>query len=97
VTAVESAGTVCEQWQCTWESSSSSVRIVRKPATIEPPDVPEMTLGNAPCSSSARTTPMWYMAREPPPDKQRAVWPNAVCADEKKWSCSNRRCEHGHT
>eukprot|EP00967_Tisochrysis_lutea_P040925 scaffold49180_cov32-Tisochrysis_lutea.AAC.5 len=74
----------------TSRSSSSSVRCARNPATMDPPEVPEITRGSMRCSSSARTTPMWYIASEPPPDRQSAVWPSASCDELKNWSLRPR-------
>eukprot|EP00962_Isochrysis_galbana_P054149 scaffold25677_cov79-Isochrysis_galbana.AAC.1 len=51
-------------------------------ATMDPPEVPEMTRGSSPCSCSSLTTPRWYSATAPPPDRHRAVQP---------WACSAAR------
>mmetsp|Transcript_35096 Transcript_35096/g.113059 ORF Transcript_35096/g.113059 Transcript_35096/m.113059 type:complete len:239 (+) Transcript_35096:1713-2429(+) len=75
----------------TSRSSSASVRCARKPATMAPPDVPEMTRGSIRISSRARTTPMWCMASDPPPDRQSAVWPSASCDALKNCSFRSSR------
>ena len=45
-------------------------------ATMEPPEVPLITCGSKPCSSSVLITPKWYIANAPPPDKHSAVRPS---------------------
>eukprot|EP01139_Manchomonas_bermudensis_P016380 Amastigsp_a512685_14.p5 type:complete len:105 gc:universal Amastigsp_a512685_14:972-658(-) len=55
--------------------SSSSVCTATIAATIEPTDEPEMTRGSSLASSSALTTPMWYMPIAAPPESSSAVRP----------------------
>jgi len=67
---------------------SSSVRVHSTAATIDPAEAPDMILGRRDCSSSALSTPTWFMPNVAPPDRSSAVRPKAwrVFSNESKIS-----------
>ena len=69
-------------------NNSSSGNMETNAATMEPPEVPLITCGSKPCSSSVLITPKWYIANAPPPDKHSAVRPRLRCVSDTRRSVS---------
>ena len=65
-------------------NNTSSGNMETNAATMEPPEVPLITCGSKPCSSSVLITPKWYIANAPPPDKHSAVRPRLRCVSETR-------------
>mmetsp|Transcript_14856 Transcript_14856/g.34989 ORF Transcript_14856/g.34989 Transcript_14856/m.34989 type:complete len:230 (-) Transcript_14856:114-803(-) len=72
--------------------NSRSVLQATMAAMMDPPLVPDKTRidPNKPASIRALIVPMWYMHMEPPPLRQRAVWPRDRRSFLKKSSFSSR-------